>query len=273
MANFNDPKFLANIQYQDSRNLSARAELHDRFSTNPIGWHAWVFQQLKLSNSARILEIGCGPAYLWQQHQAHLAAGCQIFLSDLSRGMLEEARAALNNPSRFSYTILDAARLPFPPDFFDAIIANHVLYHLPALKSALGEIHRVLKPGCCLLAATNGENHLQEIRQWKNRFLPENDPAEWGTPTTGFNLNNGAELLSGFFNPVTLRLYPDQLEIDQVEPVVRYVESYLDGGKDQQPVLQLRSYLEDLLSEQGSIKVSKETGLFQAVKPGQLQLE
>jgi SAM-dependent methyltransferase len=170
-------------------------------------------------------------------------------------GMLEEARAVLNGNPQFSYTNLDAASLPFPGDFFDAVIANHVLYHLPYLKSALKEIHRVLKPGCCLFAATNGESHLQEIRHWKKQFLPNKDQAEWGTPTRNFNLKNGGRQLAQFFNPVKLGYYPDHLEIDKVEPILRYIASYLDRGDIQQPLLELQSFLEDLLAENGTIKI------------------
>ena len=268
MSNLTDPGYLKNNQYQDSRNLSARAALHERFSTNPTGWQPWVFDQLQLPDSSRILEIGCGPAYLWQQNQADLPERWQVDLTDLSRGMLEEARAFLHGSSQFRYTILDAAALPFPPDFFDAVIANHVLYHLPDLRSALKEIHRVLKPDCCLYAGTNGESHLQEILHWKKRFLPSEELKEWGTPTKVFNLRNGARQLCEFFQPVTLRLYPDQMEIDQVEPVLRYIESYLDPGENQEPLSQLKVFLDELLAEKGSITVSKETGLFLAVKPG-----
>jgi SAM-dependent methyltransferase len=268
MSNLTDPGYLKNHQYQDSRNLAARAALHDRFSTNPIGWQTWVFDQLQLPIASRILEVGCGPAYLWQRSQAAVPERWQVVLTDLSRGMLEEAKASLHGTSQFRYTILDASALPFPADFFDGVIANHVLYHLPYLKSALKEIHRVLKPDCCLYAGTNGESHLQEIRQWKKGFLPSEELKEWGTPTKGFNLKNGARQLSEFFKPVTLRLYPDQLEIDQVEPVLRYIESYLDPVENQEPLSQLQSFLEKLLVEEGSIWVSKETGLFLAVKPG-----
>ncbi len=267
MSNINNPDYLKNIQYKDSRNLSARADLHERFSTNKIGWHIWVFQQLQIPNGSRILEIGCGPAYLWQKAKQQVNEGWLIFLSDLSGGMLEEARAGLRGLSRYTYTILDGAWLPFPASFFDAVIANHVLYHLPLVTPALREIHRVLKSGGCLYAATNGDNHLREISQWKNQFMPQDSRTEWGTRTTSFSLDNGAEQLKQFFNPVRLRLYPDHMEINQVDPVLRYIESYLDIEDSQQPLARLRTYLEELLAEKGSIKVSKETGLFLAIKP------
>jgi colanic acid/amylovoran biosynthesis glycosyltransferase len=38
-------------------------------------------------------------------------------------------------------------QLPFPDSRFDAVIANHVLEHVPSDRQALGEVRRVLKPG------------------------------------------------------------------------------------------------------------------------------
>jgi SAM-dependent methyltransferase len=40
--------------------------------------------------------------------------------------------------------------LDIPDDFFDRVLAIHVLEHLPKLPSALDNIHRMLRPGGCL---------------------------------------------------------------------------------------------------------------------------
>jgi len=267
VSNLSDPTYLKNNQYQDSSNLSARAALHERFSTDKTGWHAWVFQQLQIPTQARILEIGCGPGYFWRKNQPQISSGWRVAMTDLSQGMLKEARTALRDSAAFSYTLLDGGCLPFPESFFDAVLANHVLYHLPAVQPALQEIHRVLKKGGTLYAATNGEGHLREIREWEKRFLPENDPQQWGTITTSFNLENGAHQLQAFFNPVQRRLHPGQLEINQAPPVLQYIESYYDQDGAREPLARLRAYLEEVLQEKGSLTVSKETGLFLAKKP------
>ena len=59
MSKFTDQQYLKNDQYKDAGNLTARAKIHDRFSTNPYGWFNWVFDALKkLPPNARILEVG-----------------------------------------------------------------------------------------------------------------------------------------------------------------------------------------------------------------------
>ena len=267
MSNITDSTNFRNKQYIDSRNLAARAALHERFSINPIGWQPWVYQQLQLERAARILEIGCGPGYLWQKNTQNLSQKWQIFLGDLSQGMLEEARASLGGMSCFKYTILDGAYLPFPESFFDGVIANHVLHHLPDVSDTLQEVLRVLQPGGLFYAATNGEKHLQEIRQWKDTYLPGSDQVEWGTPVDLFNLSNGSAILGRFFNPVHLHLYSDHLQVTEIEPIINYIQSYQGSTDSSLGIDRLRIDLEKKLSEHGSISISKETGLFAAQKP------
>ena len=55
------------------------------------------------------------------------------------------------------------SRLPFEADTFDAVVANHMLYHVPDRAQALAEMQRVLKPGGQVYLATNGLAHLREL--------------------------------------------------------------------------------------------------------------
>ena len=54
---------------------------------------------------------------------------------------------------------------------FNAVVANHMLYHVEDRPQALAEIRRVLKPGGKLFAATNSDSHLAKIRQLLDEFL------------------------------------------------------------------------------------------------------
>jgi ubiquinone/menaquinone biosynthesis C-methylase UbiE len=261
-----DPDPLRTDQYTDSSNLSARTDLHQRFSTNPVGWHIWVFDQFNFPKDCKILEVGSGPGYLWQQNQNRLQTIWDICLSDISIGMLEEARTALRSTMCYRFAVHDACNIPFPENEFDAIIANHMLYHLPDIPAALKEIKRVLKPNSCLYAATNGPAHLKEIKAWKSQFFPDLEIPDWGTPTLRFIMENGENLLSQDFNHVHFLEYADSLLVDQVEPIIRYIRSYTKLEESDTRTIALRDFLQRKITENGSIRITKESGMFVAVK-------
>jgi cyclopropane fatty-acyl-phospholipid synthase-like methyltransferase len=64
---YSDQEFLTR-QYRDASKLDARIALHQRFSTNPYGLQAWIFDHLDLPDEAGILDVGCGPGRLWQEN-------------------------------------------------------------------------------------------------------------------------------------------------------------------------------------------------------------
>lgn len=257
---------VVNKQYRNSNKLASRAALHAQFRTHPVGWHNWVFSHLQIPNKARILEVGCGPGYLWQEQSGDLPTDCKIYLTDLSQGMLMEAKRSLSDSDRFAFITADLSNLPCEDNLFDLVIANHMLYHLPSVPAALKEIHRVIKPRGCLYAATNGSHHLEEIHSWKARFGQAQDTQDWGTAIQTFNLENGEALLSRDFSDINLVPYPDRLVVTEVEPLIRYIDSYQEGELEPDLRKRLESFLRKELAAKGAIEITKETGLFTAVK-------
>jgi ubiquinone/menaquinone biosynthesis C-methylase UbiE len=61
--------------------------------------------------------------------------------------------------------VADAAWIPLADGSMDAVIANHMLYHVSDRRRALAEIHRLLRPGGRLYATTNGLGHMAELRE------------------------------------------------------------------------------------------------------------
>jgi SAM-dependent methyltransferase len=51
------------------------------------------------------------------------------------------------NPKNQEIKKIDATDIPFENEFFDFLIANHILEHIPNYHKALSEFNRVLKPG------------------------------------------------------------------------------------------------------------------------------
>ncbi|NWG08335.1 MAG: methyltransferase domain-containing protein [Chloroflexi bacterium] len=266
MSKFTDQQYLKNDQYRDSSNLDARVAIHQRFSTNPYGWLTWVFDRLlTLPANARILELGCGPAYLWKENASRIPAGWDITLSDLSSGMLDAAwRNLVVTGRNYKFREIDAQNIPFEDETFDAVIANHMLYHVPDRAKAIAEIQRVLKRGGRFFATTVGAHHMEEMNVWL-------DAAGGGNYVSrvvhGFLLENGMEQLKPFFSQVTMTRYEDNLCVTEVEPLVAYIHSAVaasDLKKDRLEALKLE--WQSMLKQKGEIFISKDSGLFEAIK-------
>ncbi|WKZ46632.1 MAG: methyltransferase domain-containing protein [Anaerolineales bacterium] len=266
MSKFTDQNYLKSEQYKDSSNLDARVELHKRFSTNSYGWMNWVFDVLlKLPADAKILELGCGPGYLWKENVSRIPAGWDITLSDLSSGMLDSAWRNLVVTGRpFQFKEIDAQEIPFAGETFDAVIANHMLYHVPDRPKAIGEIKRVLKSGGYLFATTVGDNHLKEISDWFRRI---HKSELWDSFANSFTLENGLDQLKPFFPNVTVSRYEDNLHVTELEPLIAYFHSGIRAGELSEDELEkLRSDLESELKAKGKVFIQKDSGMFEAIK-------
>jgi SAM-dependent methyltransferase len=218
-----DPARLRAGQYQTATNLRARIMLHQRFSTNRRGWYLWVFDQFDLPPCARLLELGCGTGALWTANAARIPAGWQIVISDLSAGMLAGAMERIRAAWRpVAGVVADAGEVPIRDGSVDAVVANHMLYHVPDRDRVLAEIHRVMRPEGWLCAATNGRANLRELRELESEAVTRPDGwRDWES----FGLENGADQLARHFDSVTVGRFPDALEITEVEPVLAYLRS------------------------------------------------
>ena len=268
MSKFTDQNYLKSDQYKDASNLDARVTIHTRFSTNSYGWMNWVFDSLlKLPEDAKILELGCGPGYLWKENISRIPIGWSITLSDLSSGMLDAAWRNLVVTGRaFQFKEIDAQSIPYEDETFDVVIANHMLYHVPDRPNAIGEIKRVLKPGPDgrLIATTVGENHMKEMMEW---YRQVHVSKIWESFANPFTLENGLEQLDPYFRNVALSRYEDNLEITEIEPIMAYIRSGIRVAElSENELVNLRRDLESELEEKGRIFISKDSGLFEAVK-------
>lgn len=260
---YRDQTYLLHNQYKDATNFGARVNLHRRFSVNKYGWHRWVFDQLKIDEGSKVLELGCGMGLLWLSNRERIPVSWQITLTDFSPGMLQETRQRLGEEG-FTYQVADAQILPFADASFDTVIANHMLYHIPDLPRALTEIQRVLKPTGHFYATTIGRQHMRELDELVWKSWP-NSPWKGMGKTAPFTLENGLAVLAPFFTHITLQNYDDALEVTEAGPLVDYAFS---GRISSLLSTEIRETFINLirqeLAEQGTIHITNASGLFEA---------
>ena len=258
-----DQEYLLTDHYKDASNLNARIELHRRSSTNKQGWTRWLFDQLNLPPECRVLELGCGPGSLWQENLDCVPVGWEITLTDFSPGMLEQAQDNLGSEQRFEFEIVDAQSIPYDDESFDAVIANHMLYHVPDRAKAIGEMRRVLKVGGRFYASTVGLGHMQELWKITGRFDPDE---KFQHVIPSFTLENGYEELSRWFSQVTLHRYEDDLVITEAEPLVAYILSMVEAKSvfTDDKLAKLVEYLEREIAAHGAVHITKDSGMFEA---------
>jgi ubiquinone/menaquinone biosynthesis C-methylase UbiE len=267
MPSIADQQHLKTQQYKDAANLTARSSLHERFSTNKTGWFAWVFDQLPgLPEQSRILELGCGPAWLWRHNRERIPAGWRVVLTDLSPGMVDQARANLSeqNAGQFEFDAIDAQAIPCAEASFDVVLANHMLYHVPDRPRALSEIRRVLKPDGQLFAAANGQDHMAEL--WAMVLQAAGADRGANRSELHFGLENGGKQLAPWFTHVERRDYPDALLVTEAEPLIAYAASSelwgVQGNAEATRLLAER--IRQQIAREGVIRITKNSGMFVA---------
>lgn len=119
----------------------------------------------------KVLELGCGDGTLWNVDRDKIPEQTEIVVSDISDGMLRDARRTIGaDDSRFRFRVFDAGRIPYDEDSFDLVIANHVLFYCEDIPKVCKEAKRVLKPGGRFVCSTYGNDHMREVSELVQKF-------------------------------------------------------------------------------------------------------
>ena len=270
-------------QYQNASNISARINLHRLYSKNKQGWFPWILENCHLAPGMNILETGCGDGTLWceakkqfsqnncpdhtkaHDQQPDLLKTCSIMLTDISEGMLRDARRAIGDGDEFSFRECFCEALPFADESFDLVLANHVLFYCSDVTQACREAARVLKPGGRFLCSTYGADHMKEISRlvsdFDSRIVLSADCLY-----ERFGRENGAEILAPYFSDVKWLSYEDSLLVPDAEPLILYILSC--HGNQNQYLLdhfaEFRSFVKK--KTDAGFSVTKDAGVFCCTK-------
>ena len=143
---------------QVSEILDQNVRMYDDYYQKPGWWFnfrydtqikrktcLYLLSQVKRSLAdQRVLEIGFGSgAVLFS-----FPSSCEIFGIEISHSAVAKAeeKARRLGYQRSDFGIADDVLLPYPDEYFDVVIASHVVEHAEDDRKLLAEIQRVLKP-------------------------------------------------------------------------------------------------------------------------------
>jgi SAM-dependent methyltransferase len=246
-------------QYAAPDNLRARIALHERFSTNPYPYPRWVFDGYDFAADAEILEVGCGDGMIWRETVDRIPDGWRLTLTDQSQGMVQAAEEVLG--PRAAYAVARVEELPFRDESYDAVIANHMLFHVEDRSRALSEIRRVLRPGGGLTATTVGRAHLRELRE----LAPPDPDGQFARTRERFTAETAPEEVAPYLADVSVEWYPGELRVTDADAVVAFVRSR--GGETEERLDLVRKHVAGAIARDGVYRVTVATARVRCRKP------
>lgn len=120
--------------------------------------------------AGEVVEIGFGSGLNVPFYPATVTQVTAVEPADVGWKLAAKRVAQTRVPIRRSG--LDAERLPFPDDHFDAALSTWTMCTIPDIDGALRELHRVLKPEGTLHFVEHGLAPDEGVRRWQRRLDP-----------------------------------------------------------------------------------------------------
>ena len=247
-------------QYLNSTNVAARIRLHSEYSVNQEGWFPWLYRMSEIQDGMNILEIGCGNGALWLENMNYIPPHVHITLSDISDGMLRDAKNSIND-ERFSFSCFNAENIPFEDESFDVVYANHMLFYCENIDLVVKDCRRVLKKGGKLICSTYSKRHMKEITELVQEF-DKDIVLSSDVLYEKFGLNNGNEILNRYFGSVECIRYEDSIEISDSEPLINYIVS-CHGNQNRILIDHYREFRDFVADKvKNGFHITKDAGIF-----------
>lgn len=220
---YTDRVNLRTNSYADPGNLTARTSIYVyQRPHHDLPRH--VVEMLR-DVDGPVIDAGCGPG----RYAAALRADRPdrtVIAADLSLGMAAAASAADGDVRA---CVADITALPFATASAGAVLALHMLYHVPEPLAALAEMKRVCRPGGITLISTNATGDKAELRDLRlttattagTRLAAEDFMSR-------FNLDTAEEMVRTVFADVERVDLHSELVVTDPEPVMAYLESTID---------------------------------------------
>ena len=227
-----DPAYLLD-QYGTTAKLNIRIEAHERYSERKDDFPEWVLEHVDAKPGDLVLDIGCGPgAY----HAKLVKRGARAVVGiDTSPGMVAATQQQAN-ASGLPVVAVEASadKLPLPDASYDVAMANHVLFLVDDVPTALREIRRVLKPTGHAALTTNARDHCPRLHELHRAAAEQLGYRPVDRVIARFNLDH-LSLVQQVFSHVERFVRDDAFVFPSTESALRYYASGMIDAIDNPP--------------------------------------
>jgi SAM-dependent methyltransferase len=136
--------------------MAGSSEFRRFWDSEAPNWIAWArepghdaywdyapafFDEIVPETVGRTLEVGCGEGRVTRDLRAR---GYDVYSIDGAPSLV--LAAALADRDHRRYAVADAAKLPFPDETFDCVVAYNVLMGMDDMQAAVRDVGRVIRP-------------------------------------------------------------------------------------------------------------------------------
>lgn len=254
-----DRSVLTTAAYACGQHLSARQALY-RYQTPAYDLPAIVIENLT-AVAGTITDVGCGSGGYLRRLRAERPDLTTIGI-DIAAGILREAPPPV--------AVADAAALPLQNNSVDAVLAMHMLYHVPDTDAGVAELTRILRPHGVLIVSTNATDDKHELDDLWSAAAAD----VLGIPTgprrislsSRFPLDHAQDRLHPHVSDVHLIDLPGTITVTDPRPVLDHLSSYgawaHQTGVPFEPTLQrVRERLSEAIDRDGAFVISGHGGI------------
>jgi SAM-dependent methyltransferase len=276
MTSLLDPKRLKR-QYATDKLSRDIVAMREKYAIPRIDFPLWALNGVLWRGEEKVLDVGCGFGQYYHKLYDRVP-DAEYYGLDLFPGVLATHPGA--DSGRLA--VADAIALPYPSATFDVVMANHMLYHVQDIDTALREIRRVLKPDGVLMATTHSVQTMPELRVLLRRaviILTQQPPSAVRAPLAAsdlFGLENGTRMLARHFYAVSRFEIPSTMIFTTLEPFLSYLnamrdllELYLPSDVSWDSIIDvLREQVTQLIHQWGEVPISRLAGVLVASDRG-----
>ncbi len=129
-------------------------------------WHRYSFASSVVVGK-RVLDVACGEGYGSATLAEHALSVDGV---DISPQAVEHAKKTYAQRTNLNFHCADCTALPFENAAFDVVVSFETIEHITQQEAFLQEVHRVLKPGGCLLISSPNKAEYSDAQGFNNEY-------------------------------------------------------------------------------------------------------